>query len=64
MALCYALEDCGLTFTFAWYPGYVVIEGNEDPDAAARNGAESPRVDEIAIWPDAKLTATSTIINV
>ena len=59
MALWHVLEDRGLSFTFVWCPGRIAIEGNEEADAA-----DNLRVDAIAIRPDdAKLVATSTIIN-
>lgn len=52
MAPCHALDDPGSSFTFVWCPGYVVVEDNEEADAATRHVAESPEVDAIAIRPD------------
>ena len=64
MPLCHMLEHLGLCFKFVWCTVYVGIESNEETDVAAKNAADSPWVDAIAIRPDdGKVAATSTIIN-
>ena len=49
MALCHALNNIALSFTFVCCPGHVVIEGNEEAVAAARHLTDSPIADAIAI---------------
>ena len=41
MALCDALYDLGVSFTFVWCPRHTGIEGDEEADAAAINTALS-----------------------
>ena len=63
MALCFALEDLGWSYTFVSCSDHVSTEANKEGDGAAINAADSLRVDAFGIWLDVtKQAATSTIM--